>query len=271
MLLSRRHLLSGLSASLIVAEPALAQHRWRPWPGRARAAVSLTYDDGLDSQLANAVPALDAAGFKATFFLTQENMAARLDDWTRVAAEGHEVADHTMTHPCELKGFRTSSFRDTQVQPMEAFLDEHFGADRVRTYAYPCGETGLGAGPVARRRARYLKALRGEVIAARTVEGAPNDPRRVLRDRFRLAGFEPTYEVDTPRLAFRYVRQAIGAGAWAILVFHEILPERRQDGDTRIAVHQQVLDWLKAAPVWCAPMGEVFQHASRADAALRRV
>jgi len=268
---SRRRLLSGLTASLILARPAFARPAGRLWPHGARAAVSLTYDDGLDSQLQNAVPALDAAGFKATFFLTEENMAARLDDWARVAADGHEVADHTVTHPCKLSGYRSSGFRDRELQPMEAFLDAHFGTGRVRTFAYPCGETGLGRGSGLRRRERYLKALKGEVIAARTVDGPPNDPRRVLRDRFRLDAFEPTYEVDHPRLAFRYIRRAVGAGAWAILVFHDVLPERRRDGDTRIAVHDQILAWLKTAPVWCAPMGHVFDHVARAEGGLRRV
>ena len=39
------------------------------WPGGKRAAVVLTYDDTLPSQLDIAIPALDAAGFKGTFFL----------------------------------------------------------------------------------------------------------------------------------------------------------------------------------------------------------
>ena len=40
----------------------------------ARAAVSLAYDDALDSQLDNAIPALDRHGLRATFYLTAGNI-----------------------------------------------------------------------------------------------------------------------------------------------------------------------------------------------------
>ena len=71
---SRRSLVGGMAA-LAAARRAQAVPR-RPWPNGARAAVSLTYDDGLNSQLDCALPQLEAAGFRATFFLVQENMQA---------------------------------------------------------------------------------------------------------------------------------------------------------------------------------------------------
>jgi peptidoglycan/xylan/chitin deacetylase (PgdA/CDA1 family) len=72
------------------------------WPNGAKAAVSLTYDDGLDSQLDRAGPQLDEFKFKATFFVTRENMEARLADWVALAQRGHEIADLTVHHPsCE--------------------------------------------------------------------------------------------------------------------------------------------------------------------------
>jgi peptidoglycan/xylan/chitin deacetylase (PgdA/CDA1 family) len=56
---------AALSA-VAVAMPVSAK---TDWPDGAKAAVVLTYDDTLESQLDHVVPALDAAGFKATFFL----------------------------------------------------------------------------------------------------------------------------------------------------------------------------------------------------------
>jgi peptidoglycan-N-acetylglucosamine deacetylase len=38
------------------------------WPYGAKAAICLTYDDGMDTQLSNAIPQLDSFGFKGTFF-----------------------------------------------------------------------------------------------------------------------------------------------------------------------------------------------------------
>jgi hypothetical protein len=145
---------------------------------------------------------------------------------------------------------------------MEAFLDEAFGADRFRSYAYPCGYAALGEGSLHHRIARYQLALRGLVSAARTVSGLANDPLRVAADPFMLHAFEPTYDADDPRPAFHYVRQAMAAGEWATLVFHQVLPERKGEGDTSVRAHSAVLKWLAKEPVWVAPLGEVFQYCA---------
>src|ERR1700735_5358965 len=101
-MLTRRSISAGLTA-LVLSGPAAARARAlaRPsWPGGAGAAVSLTYDDGLDSQLDNAAGPLAAAQLKATFFLTRDNAQARLGDWVGLARDGgHEGGNHTVTHP----------------------------------------------------------------------------------------------------------------------------------------------------------------------------
>ena len=233
------------------------------WPDNRRAAVSLTYDDGLNSQLDNVLPQLDAMGLKATFFLTMENMKARAADWRRAALGGHEMADHTATHPCMLSRFSAAAFKRTQLEPTERFNNENFGPDRIRTFAYPCGLDGLGIGSPRRRHARYVAALSGSFSAARTVNGPPNDPRSVVAQRFGLHALEPTYDADTLRLAIRYLTSALRQAGWAILVFHDVFPRRRMVGETSLVVHQAILEWIAAKPLWCAPMGKAFDHISR--------
>lgn len=72
------------------------------WPQHYQAAVSLSYDDGLMSQLNHAIPALDKHGFKASFFLTlsNPNIQVTLEQWRSIAANGHELGNHTLFHPC---------------------------------------------------------------------------------------------------------------------------------------------------------------------------
>src|SRR5258708_34589092 len=82
----------------------------RAWPGGAKAAVSLTYDDALNSQLDNAVPELKRLGMKGTFFLTENNAHWRLADWEALARDGHEGAHHTLTHPRALSGHTAEPF-----------------------------------------------------------------------------------------------------------------------------------------------------------------
>jgi peptidoglycan/xylan/chitin deacetylase (PgdA/CDA1 family) len=261
-LLARRTFLTGLGALTVgvIAGPSAAAVGRKPfaWPDGRKAAVSLTYDDGLDSQLENVAPQLDEFGLKATFFLTRENMEARVDDWMALAKRGHEIADHSNTHPCRLRSYTSARFNDEQIVPTEQFLDDHFPGPHPRTYAFPCGFTNLGDGTREQRWTNYLNVLRPHFLAARTVDGDPNDPREVAADRFILHAYEPTYDHDDPHLAYRYVNKAIRHGHWAILVFHEVLDRRMGEGDTSKAVHRQILQRLVDDPVWCAPMRDVF-------------
>jgi len=260
--------MAGLGAMSVLVVPtsglALQRRRDVVWPGAGRAAVSLTYDDGLDSQLDNAAPQLEALGLKATFFVTGENMDARVKDWVALAGRGHEIADHTVSHPCELGAYSERGFQRQELGAMERYLNDHFGVSHARTFAYPCGLTDLGTGSPARRRARYRDLMRADFTAARTVEGDPNDPRRLSRDRYRLHAFEPTYDHDETGLAMDYVGKAIAKGGWAILVFHEVIEKRLGEGDTSTATHGAIVKWIAAAPVWCAPMSAVLAHIERA-------
>lgn len=230
------------------------------WPNGARAAVSLTYDDGYESQLGNVAPLLDELGLKATFFLTINNITTRLNDWVAVANRGHEIGDHTMSHPCKLANYSSARFLEEQIEPAERYLDVHFGGPKRRCFAYPCGFEGLGRGNTDLKVRRYQEVLRPTFLAARTVDGDPNNPRIAVRQRYFLSGFEPTYDMDDPRGAFDYVRLAINRGHWAILVFHEVLAARRGEGDTSKAVHRMILERLLQKDIWCAPMGTVFHH-----------
>jgi len=263
MIMSRRRLCAGLSLLTLGSGGSASAARRAPfaWPKDARAAVSLTYDDGLDSQLINVAPALEAHGFRGTFFLTEENMNARLADWQALAARGHEVGDHTVTHPCDLRPYTGARFDAKELAPMEAYLDANFNAPRPRLFAYPCGATELGAhGGVNARRRAYIQLMRRDFLAARIVDGGPNDPRLVKRFRYLLQASAPTYDHDDPKLATDYVQSAIDRGYWAILIFHDVVDQRTDTGQTSIATHQAILDWIAAQPVWCAPMRQSFTY-----------
>jgi len=257
-MLNRRTLLAAGGVSIVLSpQPVLAQRHG--WPHGARAAVSLTYDDGLDSQLENAVPALDSRGFKATFFLTKENMEARVAQWRAVADEGHEIGDHTVSHPCHLAHYSAARFKRQEIDKAERFLNANFGVDRQRTFAFPCGVIDMGRGPQLQTQLRYISTLRGDFLAARATDGDPNDPRLVSRDRYVLQAMAPTYDHDDPRIAIAYMKKALRWGFWAILIFHDILPRRKGDGDTSIAHHDLILDWIRTQPLWCAPMRDVLR------------
>ena len=58
------------------------------WPEGKHAAIVLTYDDGLPSQLDVAIPQLDRAGLRATFFLNDVK-PENIDRWRDAQSASH--------------------------------------------------------------------------------------------------------------------------------------------------------------------------------------
>ena len=88
----------GLGA---LAAQAQAQADTRfAWPEGKSAAIVLTYDDAMSSQLDVAVPQLAAAGFKGTFFLSGGMAPDYMRRWRAAQRAGHELGNHSLFHPC---------------------------------------------------------------------------------------------------------------------------------------------------------------------------
>lgn len=65
-----------------------------------KAAVALTFDDGPDPVFTPQIlDKLKAHGVKATFFLLGENVVQYPEIVKRIAAEGHQIGNHTFSHP----------------------------------------------------------------------------------------------------------------------------------------------------------------------------
>ena len=62
--------------------------------------LALTFDDGPDPEWTPQIlDILKAKGVKATFFVIGANAESNPDLVQRIVAEGHEVGNHTFTHP----------------------------------------------------------------------------------------------------------------------------------------------------------------------------
>ncbi|MFT5760012.1 MAG: peptidoglycan/xylan/chitin deacetylase (PgdA/CDA1 family), partial [Alteromonadaceae bacterium] len=86
---------------VLLSLPSLA-HEHLIWPNQAKAAISLAYDDALNSHLDHALPALNKLNFKASFYLTLSSPTVdkRLEEWRRAAKQGHELGNHSINHAC---------------------------------------------------------------------------------------------------------------------------------------------------------------------------
>lgn len=62
--------------------------------------IALTFDDGPDKSYTNEIlDILNEYGIKATFFVIGKNCEENPDILKRIALEGHEIGNHTYSHP----------------------------------------------------------------------------------------------------------------------------------------------------------------------------
>jgi peptidoglycan/xylan/chitin deacetylase (PgdA/CDA1 family) len=141
--------------TFLLALPALWMHGQNipAWPDGRQALIVLTYDDALDSQLDIALPQLDQAGFKATFFLKEPSTEQQLDRWCQASRNGHELGNHTVYHPCMSNLIKTDPRYHAENYTVGTILREIGSMNKLlyamdhqatHTYAYPCAETSVG-------------------------------------------------------------------------------------------------------------------------------
>jgi peptidoglycan/xylan/chitin deacetylase (PgdA/CDA1 family) len=197
----------------------------------ARAAVSITFDDARPSQLDHGLPVLDANGIRATFYVLPRHVAPRRDAWRAVAAAGHEIGNHSMTHPC------SGNHRSSQANPLEDLTVDALAADiaraddelhallgvTARTYAYPCGQTTVGRGE---QKASYVPVVARRFLAGRGYRGeTANDP-----DACDLALLDAFHgDALTLDAMLATVDGAVEDERWAIFAFHEVRPAGEPD------------------------------------------
>lgn len=230
------------------------------WPHHKQAAIVLTYDDGLLSQLDNAVPQLKHAGFKATFFLTGDADSSTIPRWRSLAKKGFELGNHTLYHPCsgsEDAPVKSEQYTpDQMIQEIRLMNSMLFAIDgrNERTYAYPCTETVVGGKD-------YVDTLRNYGLVKYARIGG--DIEAVITDFTHLDPLRiPAYGLDDSTSAatlITYVKNVQARGGMGIIMFHGI------GGDyitTSTAVHQQLLDYLKEnrKTIWVTTFREAMNY-----------
>lgn len=107
--------------------------------------IALTFDDGPDPRYTGEIlDILAEYQIKATFFVIGRNCEADPDLVRREIAEGHEVGNHTYSHP-HLYGIGAETLKE-ELQRTEAVLSE-LGAESVRLFRPP---EGVYSGTVAK-------------------------------------------------------------------------------------------------------------------------
>ena len=196
------------------------------WPNGAKAAVSLAYDDALNSQLDNAIPALNTYGLKATFYLQLSSpvVETRLPEWRAAAAHGHELGNHTLFHQCsaskpgrgwvlphrDLDKISVAQMK-AEIQLANTMLFTIDGK-RERTFTAPCTDS-MAKGE------NYIDAVRSAFVAIKLAEGGVV-PDMQLLDPYNVGVYVPT-DVSGQQL-IDMVAVAARQGSMVNITFHGI-------------------------------------------------
>ena len=230
-----------------------------PWNNKD-CAVVLTYDDAIDADLDNAVPALDSLKLKATFYLIGSSpvLNKRINEWRLAAKNGHELGNHSLFHPCDgtmpgrsfvnaendLSRY-TVTRAVNEIRVTNTLLKAIDGKDK-RTFAYPCGDLTIGG-------KNFYDQLKKDFAAARGVSPGLESAGHIDLDNvkcFMINGQTADYMIGL-------VNQAMKEHKLLVFLFHGV------GGGHNINVglkeHSKLLHYLKSNQrnIWIAPMVEV--------------
>lgn len=235
------------------------------WPDGKKAAVSLSFDDARLSQVDNGLAFFKRKGVKVTFFVLPAGVEKRLDGWKQAVADGHEIANHSLTHPCTgnyafslnnaLENYdlaRMAQQLDGASQEIHKQLDV-----QSRTFAYPCGQKFVGKGTNVKS---YVPLVADRFVVGRGyLDESPNDP--LICDLAQAMGtaFD---DMDFSQMK-KIVDEAAQQGRWVIFVGHEIGERAYQTTD--IKALDALCDYLKnpANGVWTGTVEEVGSYIQK--------
>jgi peptidoglycan/xylan/chitin deacetylase (PgdA/CDA1 family) len=242
-----------------------AQQQTFKWPEGKKAAISLSFDDGRASQVKGGTALLDQFGVKATFYVVPNAVRQNLNDWKKAVASGHEIANHSLKHPCSgnFPWARPTALEEYSLQQMHDELAqankeirELLGVECTE-FAYPCGQTFVGRGKETKS---YVPVIASSFSSGRLwLSEAPNDP--TYCDFAQLTGVESDGK-DFEEL-LPVIESAVKNGQWLVLAGHEMNESGQQT--TRLSMLKALLEYVQdpAKGVWIAPVGIVREYVEK--------
>lgn len=199
--------------------------------------VSITLDDGWDTQFTGARPALNQRGIRSTYYIESETIRENWANFMHAAevqtliGEGNEVACHTKTHK-DLTTL-TAEEVESELRDSQAYLQTRFGLS-VPAFASPYG----------RYNEAILSVVKKYYTSHRTVEHGQNFRGTNI---YKLRGYDVTSNVTVDSVR-GWINKAKQDRTWVILLFHEFVsgtPTRSTQIDT--ANFEAILDHVKAS------------------------
>lgn len=266
----------ALLVLMLTSVPSLAQttplsYTIAPWLGGKKAAASITFDDAVNGQFTNALSLLNRYGFRGTFFVTTAFIPSQLGNWSLVLAAaqaGHEIANHTVTHP-SLSKLPDDSLTDEVVRANQQ-IDARIVSAKTLTHAYPNGDGGRStAGEV-----RVRSLVRPHFIGARATRNRPEP-----YNPYDFATSEDSYFTinsamhgpwGKPSDVPQQLDSTIRAGGWYVTTYHGIengwLIVKTKDFAQHLREYQH-----RRKSLWIAPFVQVLTYHKERNCARLQV
>lgn len=177
--------------------------------GFRRGLLSITFDDGFESQYRIGLPLLQKYNLPATFYLTSNLLDRPHYMSVRQALElknnGHEIASHTMTHPY-LTTLSANAI-DYEVEESKTALENVFG--KITGFASPFGEYD----------SRVLEKIRKHYSSHRTVNDGFNTKNNLDVHEIKVQNIKA---ITTTEEVISWLESARREKTWLVLVYHEV-------------------------------------------------
>jgi peptidoglycan/xylan/chitin deacetylase (PgdA/CDA1 family) len=227
-------------------------------------ALSLSFDDARASQVDAGTALLDAYKVKATFYVQPPTVKNRLEGWKKAVASGHEIGNHSASHPCSgnFLWSRNNALEDYSLQQMKNQLEdankqiEELLGVKPEVFAYPCGQTFVGRG---KNTQSYIPVVAEIFLSGRGwLAESPNDPSYC--DMAQITGIEmdgKDFEDILP-----VIQSAQKNGQWLVLAGHEMGGKGPQT--TRLAMLKKLIEYAQdpTNEIWIAPVGVVVKYVN---------
>ena len=232
------------------------------WPEGKKAAISLSFDDARESQVLRGTDLLDQFGVKATFFVVPSAVEKQLNGWKKAVANGHEIGNHSLNHPCtgNFSWSRSHALEDYTLKMMKSELEDcnkrvqELLSVTPSVFAYPCGQKFVGKGLNTKS---YVPLVSKMFLLGRGwMDEAANDPGYC--NFAQLTGIEMDGKNFDEILPL--IDDAVKNGTWLVLAGHEMGDEGPQT--TRLTMLKQLAEYVQnpVNGIWIAPMGTVAKY-----------
>ncbi len=204
----------------------------------AEGMVTLSFDDSWTSQYTNALPILDAAGLKGTFYITSQPIQLQWTGFMTAAnvktihQKGHEIGGHTVTHADLTTLSRTQLSQE--LRNSKTYIQGIIGST-ISSVAYPYGA--------------YNSAVKSATQTAGYSNGRSTDLGLNVKttDKYALKS-----ECPLKTTPFSQIKQAIDDAKankqWYILCLHEV-KEGGDEYSMTPAQLQQIVNYIKSSGI----------------------